>query len=165
MARVIKVNFEGVESGGGSFVRVPEGDYGLQVKEIKTAKGDKGPYLKFVFETIEGNKKGLKKSLSHIASLSKNSLWNLRNILEACGKQVPSKAVNIDLDKLVKLKCAGTVIDDQPYEGKVKSIITAFFPLADLGKTSDTGDEVEEGVDGEEAEEEAEAGDEEELFS
>lgn len=156
MPRLITVDFTGVESGGGS-VHIPEGDYGLKIKEVKGKKGEESGknYLALLFEVISGDKKGLKKVLRHSCSLQKQSLWNLRNLLEACGKQTPAKAIKIDLDKMVGLECAGTVIDDE-YEGKKKSVITAFFPLEDLGNTSESGDELEETVGEEEAVEEEE---------
>lgn len=163
--RVVTVDFEGVESGGGR-VRVPEGDYGLKIAKVvnKVGTDSKKPYLSIDFKLTKGDKKGVGKTLTgHSCSLQKQSLWNLRNLLESCGKQVPSKAVKLDLDKMIGWECAGTVIDDQPYEGKIKSIISAFFPLSDLGKTSSNGDELEAGTT-EEAETEEES-DTEELFS
>lgn len=165
--RVVTINFEGVESGGGR-VRVPEGDYGLKIVKVvsKTGEESKKPYLSIDFKLTKGDKKGVGKTLTgHSCSLQKQSLWNLRNLLESCGKQVPSKAVKIDLDKMVGWECAGTVIDDQPYEGKIKSIISAFFPISDLGKTSSNGDELETAGGSEEPEAEAEADDTEELFN
>jgi hypothetical protein len=154
MARVITVDFEGVESGGGS-AHVPEGDYGLKVKTIKTKKGeDSGkPYLDIQFKIVKG-KKGIGKLIRHSCSLQKSALWNLRNLLEACGKTVPAKAVKIDLDKMLGATCAATLIDDE-YEGRKKSIVSAFFPLEDLGKTSETGDDLEE-TEGEAEEESTE---------
>lgn len=154
---VISVDFTGVESGGGR-IRVPEGDYGLKIKKVEHKKGeDSGkPYLNFTFEITKGDKKGIGKSLPHSCSLQKQALWNLRNLLEACGKQVPAKALKIDTAKLVGLTCAGTISDDE-YEGKKKSVIAALFPLADLGKTSDSGDELESaGEESEETEESTE---------
>lgn len=170
--RVIKVDFTGVETGGGR-PRIPAGDYGFRIKAVKTGKSDNGPYLNFHMLAIQGDKRGLKKVIQHTCSLLKQSLWNLRQVLEACGKQVPSSIVNIPLDKLVGLELAGTVMDDEPYQGRIKSIITAFFPLSDLGNTSDTGDELEEAGELDDAEEsgemeeevEEEASDAEELFS
>lgn len=151
---VIVVDFEGVESGGGR-PKVPESDYALKLKTIKQKTGEESqkPYLDCGFELSQGPKKGNGKVIQHSFSLQKKSLWNLKNFLEATGKQVPSKALKITLSKLVGLECAGTVIDDAPYENKIKSVISAFFPLADLGSTSD-GDELEEA--GEEVEEEVE---------
>lgn len=151
---VIRVDFTGVEAGGG-FVRVPEGDYGMEITKVqqKTGEDSGKAYLNISLKLSQGDKKGNGKTLVHRASLSQKALWNLKNMLEACGKQVPSKALKITLSNLIGLKCAGTVIDDEPYEGKIKSIVSAFFPLADLGKTSE-GDELEEA--GEEPEEVAE---------
>jgi hypothetical protein len=50
-------------------------------------------------------------------------VWRLREMLIACGKKPKPKKMKVDLDKLIGLECAGTVIDD---EGE--SIISAFFP-------------------------------------
>jgi hypothetical protein len=150
MPRIITVDFEGVETGGKG-VRVPEGDYGLEVTEVKGKKGEESGknYLAITFKLTQGDKKGIGKKLPHSCSLQKQSLWNFRNLLEACGKQVPAKAVKIDLDKLIGLECAGTVVDDE-YEGRKKSIISAFFPLEDLGNTSESGSELGEEVEEEE---------------
>jgi len=158
-ANIITVDFTGVEVGGGR-VHIPEGDYALKIEKVKNAKGEESgkAYLDLTFKVTKGEKKGVGKSLRHSCSLQKQSLWNLRNLLEACGMQVPSKAVKSDTNKLVGKECAGTVVDDE-YEGKKKSIISAFFPMSDLGKTSNTGDELEsagEEAEGEEVEEKEE---------
>lgn len=39
-------------------------------------------------------------------------MWLLRNLLEACGKQVPRGSVSLDLDELVGMQCGGRIIDD-----------------------------------------------------
>ena len=154
MPRLITVDFTGVEAGGGR-VRIPEGDYGMKITEIKTKKGEESGknYLLLSFKMTSGDKKGVGKTVTHVCSLKTAALWNFRNLLEACGKQVAPKSLKIDLDKLVGLECAGTVIDDE-YEGKKKSVITAFFPLEDLGNTSESGAELEEAVEEEATEEE-----------
>lgn len=180
---VISVDFTGVESGGGR-PHIPEGDYGLKIASCKLKKGkDSGkPYLNFGFKVIKGNSKGLNKVVQHRCSLTKDSLWNLRNVLEACGMTVPSKAVKLPLEKLIGKECAGTAIDEE-YEGKKHSVLSAFFPMTDLviddeepqPKKKGKKDEEEPAEEAEEsAEEEAEesseesaeaAEDEEELFS
>ena len=178
-ARILSVDFTGVESGGAQFVRVPEGDYGLKIKKVEGKKGeDSGkPYLLFTFEITQGNKKGTGKKITHTCSMQPKALWNLKNLLEACGMKVPSSAVKIDLDKLVGKECGCTITDDE-YEGRKKSVISVIFPISDLGSTSDDGEELEEGAEeageleeeegGEEStEEESESTEEEEsdLFS
>lgn len=131
-SRTISVNFEGVEAGV-NYVHIPEGDYALKVTKVQNKVGqDSGkPYLLFNLKVTAGNSKGLNKVIAHSCSLSKNALWNLRNLLEAAGKTIPAKAIKIDLDKLINLEMAGTVIDDE-YDGKKKSIVSAFFPKSEL---------------------------------
>jgi hypothetical protein len=167
MARQVTVDFTDTEVGMGR-MKIPEGDYGFRIAQIVSRKAQStgNPVLVFGLKVIQGNKDAIGKILPHNCTLTKNSLWNLRNLLEATGKQVPSKALKIDLDKLIGLTLAGTVIDDQPYEGKIKSIITAFFPLADLNKKSEEETSGEEtGETEEEADTTEENGEEEEeLF-
>jgi hypothetical protein len=163
MAKLISVDFTGVESGGGK-IRIPEGDYGFEITKVEQKKGkDSGdPYLKFSMKPIKGDPAGLKKGdLSHNCSLTKQSLWNLRNLMEACGKTVPSKAVKIDLDKMVGWQCAGTVIDEE-YDNKKHSVITAFFPLEDLPSVSKKSSKKKDEDEEEETEKEEESTEEEE---
>ena len=82
----------------------------------------------------------------------------------ADGKVVGIAAVKINLDKMIGWECAGTAVDDE-YEGKKKSVISAFFPLADLGNTSKDGGGLEASGDEEAEETEKEEDDTEELFS
>lgn len=162
-ARVIEVDFAGVEAGV-SYVRVPESDYALEITKAihKKGKESEKPYLALTFKLSKGPKKGNGKELTVTFSLQKQSLWTLRNLLEACGKQVPAKAIKLSLDKMVGWECAGTAVDDE-YEGRKKSTISAFFPLDDLGNTS-SGDDLGEGEEEEESGKE-ESGEEDELFS
>lgn len=173
MANLVSVNFEGVESGT-NYIRVPEGDYGLKIAKVQQKKGKESgkSYLLFDMKVVKGNQKGVGKTISHSCSLSKNSLWNLRNVLEAAGKTVPSKVIKIDLDKLVGLTLAGSIVDDE-YEGKKKSVIAAVYPMSEFsegGKDEETEGETEEETDGGDEEGEAEEtgseedGEEEELF-
>lgn len=171
--RTVTVDFEGVEAGGGS-VHIPEGDYGFRITKASLKKGKESGKDNIVFslKVIRGHDRGLNKSLRHNCSLQKQSLWNLRNLIESAGKQVPSKAVKLDLDKMAGWELAGTVIDSE-YNGKPKSEISAFFPMADLvavkkDEEGEEGGEETEETEGEESEaEEAEetAEEEEEIFS
>jgi hypothetical protein len=130
----VTVDFAGVESGG-QYVRVPEADYHFKVAKatLRKAKETENPYIETFAEIMKGEQKG--KKLRETFSLTKQSLWKLRGFLEACGKQVPSKAVKINVSKMVGWEFAGTTSDDE-YEGKKKSIISSFFPVSELGKSS-----------------------------
>lgn len=165
MSNMISVNFEGVESGGG-FAKIPEGDYVFKIVKHKQGTGtDSGkPYILFSLKAIKGPKKGINKTIAHNCSLQKNALWNLRNMLEAAGKNIPSKAIKLDLDKLIGLEVGGTAVDGE-YEGKAKSEISTFFPPSEwvedteISKKTDkleessTEDETEEATPEDEPEE------------
>lgn len=156
----VVVDFAGVEGGGGGqFTHVPEGDYAFKVSKTTMKKGgDSGkPYIEMFSEITRGDKKG--KKLRDTFSLQKQSLWKLRNFLESCGKTVPSKAIKLNITKMVGWEFAGTVSDEE-YEGKKKSIISSYFPLSELSKESST-DELEGAGNGEEEP----SDDAEELFS
>ena len=132
MPRPVTVDFTGVEAGFTS-VKVPEGDYGWKVTKVvsKKAQSSGNPCLVFELLLTSGPKAGVGKKIPHNCTLTKQSLWNLRNLIEATGRQVPSKALKLDLDKMVGWTGAGTVIDDE-YDGKKKSVFSAFFPASEL---------------------------------
>ena len=138
----IVVDFTGIESGLG--VRVPETDYPFKIASAKgmTGKESEKPYIEYRFEITKGKHKG--KKLRYTTSLQKQALWNLKNLIEACGHEVPSKAVTLDFTKMVGWACAGSVIDTT-YEGRIRSEIAALFPLAELGKEKEAGEPEDEG--------------------
>ena len=156
----IVVDFTGVESGAGG-IRVPEGDYPLQIVSTKGKKGKESekPYIEYYFEITKGKYKG--KKLRYTTSLQKQALWNLKNLIEACGNEVPSKAIRLDFTKMVGWTCAGSLIDTK-FEGRTRSEIAALFPLAELGKEKEAEEpEDEGGVFGATEEEEGEEGEDE----
>ena len=77
--------------------------------------------------------------------------WKIRNLCIAAGLQVPKKKIMIDPNKLVG-KEIGITLEDDEYDGKMKSVIRATFPTSELsgdepsddGTTDDTVDETEE---------------------
>lgn len=118
----LRVDFTGVEGR----ITVPEGDYEVKVKEITKETGEKADYLKWIF-TITGPKhEGA--SLYHNTSLAPQALWNLRNLLETLGVEVPNGPLDLDLPELIDLTC-GVVVIHETYEGQKKARIGDFFPL------------------------------------
>lgn len=65
--------------------------------------------------------------------LTENSAWKIRNLLIAAGIQVPKKKVNIagPATKIVGQEI-GMSLDDDEYEGKMRSQIVGVFPASDL---------------------------------
>lgn len=148
---VVKVNFKGVEGR----VLLPENDYRVRVKEVTKEEGDKAPYLKWVFETKGAkDKKYNGKNLYYNTSLSPDSLWNLRNLLEACGIEVPNSTKEIDLTELEDLELFVTVEHDT-YNGKKRSNVVDFGPIDGVEEEDDEDEiEVEDDADEEEDDDE-----------
>lgn len=122
---VITVDFKGVE---GKRQVIPEGDYTFRVDEVTKDVGDKGDYLAWVFQVEEGDRKGAK--VWYNTSLTPQSLWNLRNLLETLGVEIPDGPLDIDLTELVDLVVGGTVVHEE-WQGKDRARIADFFPLED----------------------------------
>lgn len=124
----ISVDFTDVESSGG---HVPEGDYLLEVAEVEEKEGasSKEPYLAFIFEISEGEFKGRK--IYHNCSLQPQALFNLRNVLEALGNEVPKGVMDLDPEELVGQTCGASLITET-YEGKKKSRVAEFFSADEL---------------------------------
>ena len=124
----ITVDFTGVE--GGMKV-IPEGDYLVEVVEVeqKQKPGSEYPYLSWKFKVAEGEDHA-GTILYYNTSFNPNSLWNLRNLLEALGVDVPSGPLEIDLTDLVELQVMGVSAHDT-YEGKKKSTLVDFYLAED----------------------------------
>src|SRR5487761_2301121 len=106
--RVISVDMEGVSSEGGGSFHIPEGDYGMKVVEVTEETSKSGnEMLKWVFEGTEGKAKG--KTFWLYTTLTPESLWKLKQTLEALGVEVPDSAMDLDLDELEGLECTGVV--------------------------------------------------------
>lgn len=146
----LTVDFTGVGERRGA-AHIPPGDYIAKVKdyEIKYKKLEGGgfdkerPYINWQFVvTAPEAQKGT--TLYFVTSLVKESLFNLRNLLEDMGVTVPQKAVDVPLGKLVG-KEVGITVDDDEYEGKVRSKIQATFNKNSMAEVTEV-DADEDGV-------------------
>jgi hypothetical protein len=143
----LSIDFEGVEERrqGGSAAHVPAGDYIVQVSdyEVRTKKDDASrKYISWQLKIVAPAEfKG--KKVYFVTSLVKESLWNLRNFLEDMGVKVPAKLVDVPLAKL-KGRQVGVTLDDDEYEGKIKSKVVSTFNKNDWGEAetpTEAGDE------------------------
>lgn len=165
VARKIKIDFSGVDKeirSGGRAAHVPEGDYLAKPVNAELRKSEKSGarYLSWRFQVIEPKKyKG--KTLYDRTSLKPDALWNLRNLVHAAlGKNIAGKVVNFDPEVVYGKPMMVTVEDDE-YEGKIRSQIVDYQPKAKYGEADEDDDEdddadEEEEDDDEDAEEEEE---------
>lgn len=151
--KLVTVDFTDVETRE----LIPEGDYHVRVEDIEQEEGDKGPYLNWELKIPSGEYKG--KKLWYITSLTKQSLWNLRAVLEALGVEVPKSKMALDLPSYKGLEM-GVSVEIEKYKGKEKNVVVDVWNLEDEGDES--GSDEGEGSDdsGEEDAGEADTGEE-----
>mgnify|MGYP001602854680 CR=1 FL=1 len=134
-SRIVTVDFEGIEAGGGSF-HIKEGSYLMQVVEVEQTESDKGnDMFKWTFEGQKGAAKG--KKFYVYTTLNEEALWKLRQLLEALQVEVPDGPLDIDLDEMVGLELIG-IVTDEDYQGKTVS------RMNDFESTDGAGEEPEE---------------------
>lgn len=141
MAIKIPVDFTDVEQRAS--VRVAPGDYiGKVVKVEKKNSSEKGtPGLYVTFEGLSGEFKG--KRLQDRHWLTKDSLWTLRNMLEAMGYKVKPSKMTITDAMILGKKVGLTLIDGEEYKGRVRSEVGDYIPVSAVGNKV-SGDDVDE---------------------
>lgn len=123
---IVKVDLSGVETR-----KTPaEDEYAVKVKEVEEKEGDKAPYLAWTFLITEGKFEDAPLYIN--TSLSENSLWNLKALLEALGVDIPEEAMDLDLSEMVDLEMMVTV-EHETYQSKKQARIVDFW-------ASDEGD-------------------------
>ena len=137
---VVSVDFTGVEGR----ILLPEDEYQVIVEEVKKEVSDGGnDYLAWKFKTITDDDTLNDKPLYYNTSLQPQALWNLRNLLETLGIDVPDGPLDIKLDELVNCEMIA-VVENETYEGKKKSKVVDFMPSdEEAGEVSVEGEEVE----------------------
>lgn len=108
---------------------LPEGKYLFEVVGIDEDEGDAGPYFKWTFAVV-GGKFADKKAKPYITSLSDDSLWNLRGLLEALGVDIPEGPQDIDKDELIGKQCYSEIVHED-YNGRTQSNISGTFVADD----------------------------------
>jgi hypothetical protein len=135
--------------------RIKEGDYILKITKVERKKNKKGDayYFSWTMQVVEDAKGGKKYAgvpFWYTTSLKPDALFNLRNLVFAAtdGKKnlAGKKAVKFNPQEFVGAKLAGTVEDDE-YEGKIKSVVADVFPLSELVEEEDEDEEDEESED------------------
>jgi hypothetical protein len=138
------VDFSNVkEQGNFNTKRIPAGDYAAKITKIEDAetKETKEFQYLFTFKPLSHSQT----ALPYYCKLQENQLWKLRNVLTACGINVPKKRANVDPNRCLN-KVVGITVEDDEYDGKAKSVIAAVFPASELedGGVSADADEPEE---------------------
>lgn len=136
-----RADFTNVKEGGVFKPRrKPEGDYEAKCVAVDdhTFKSDatKEGWV-FTFK-VAGDERS---TYPVYASTDEREVWKVRKMFMAAGIPVPKKAVLVDPNKLVG-KSMGVTLEDDEFEGRLKSVIADWMPLDDLADAED--DEVDE---------------------
>jgi hypothetical protein len=127
-------------SGVEAKINLPEGRMLFEITDVEDGEGPAGPYYKWELTVAKGKYEG-KKAKPYITSLSPDSLWNLKNLLEAAGVEIPDSATDIDKDDIIGKKVWSEIVHEE-YEDsngrkKQSSGVNGTFESAD----DDDGDE------------------------
>jgi hypothetical protein len=131
--------------------RRPEGEYPARVVKVEDHQPkDSSKPMGWVFTVkIKGDERS---TYPVYASPEESQAWKIRKMFIAAGQPVPKKRVMVDPNRLVN-KDLGVYLEDDEYEGRMKSTIADFIPLDDLQPNGDEDDDYEDEVEEEEVEE------------
>lgn len=152
----VTVNMEGVESGGRT---IDDGWAHGRIKEAELTESKQGNEMfNLKWEAQRGKVKAT--VFDHIV-LTANALWKLRNLLEACGVDVPEGDMKLSEEDLVDLECEIEITNEE-YEGKERPRVTAYKAAESESEEDDDEEEDDEEEDEEEEDEDEEEDEEEE---
>lgn len=124
---------EGDGNGGRWLKRVPEGDYVFTVSSIKEERSKRNPENKMLTVIFIGKEGRVRKQqLRDRFVLVPQSLFKLRQLLEACGQDVPKRGVTINHKELIGTDVGITLRDGDEYEGKIRSEAGDYMPAEDV---------------------------------
>lgn len=129
----------------------PAGDYAFDITKVEEAVSAEKKNEMWVFTLQLVDDKSA--TYAYRCLFAENQLWKLRNLCVAAGLQVPKKKVKLDPNKLVGKRIGGQLEDDE-YEGKMRSVVETVFPADELTESDvDTDDVSDETVDDEDLDE------------
>jgi hypothetical protein len=133
-SNVLSLDFEGVEGR----VLLPEGDYRVHFAEASREDGNEHDYIRWTFVVKEGQFED-KKCYTN-TSLAPQALWNLRNLLEAAGVDVPDGSMDLDLDNVEDLgEDFMVTIVHEDYEDRKTMKVVEYFPMSDEATATTKG--------------------------
>jgi hypothetical protein len=135
--RIIQIDMSGQEDGIGGSFHIPEGNYRLKVDSVEEDTSKAGnDQLKWIWIGVEDKAKG--KKFWWYTVLPPRDARALKHTLIRLGVEVPDSVMDLDLDDLVGRE-AVAIIEDDEYEGRVRSKINSFMEVDE--NTETTADE------------------------
>lgn len=141
---VAKIDFSNVTEGSGIRPKqLPAGEYAATIKDVKAGNSKKTGTPQWCFIIVPKAHPGA--SYPYYCQLTAEQAWKIRQVLVAVGVSAPKSVKTIDASKLIG-KDLGIILEDDEYEGKLKSVIDSLIPLAEVdeGDTPAADDEDDE---------------------
>lgn len=150
-SNLVSVDFSNVkESSGVNPKHKPEGEYRLRVTKAELGKAKSGdPMVTFLMQSVDDRSA----VYPYYCPLSESSLWKFRTVLISLGLPVPKKKGQVNLSKTIGLEL-GVGLEDDEYDGKMKSVIMNTFPADELDAIDSDGSDEDEGDEEDEDDEE-----------
>lgn len=139
------LDFSKVKDGGmHNPTHMEPGDYLGVISNVTAGESNSGNAQWVYTIALASNKRA---TYGYYCVLDEKSLWKLRNIFVAAGVSVPKSRVRVDPKKIVGRQI-GIVLEDDEYEGRVRSKITQVMPKEELEQSvPDVTDEDETAQD------------------
>lgn len=110
--------------------QLPEGEYVAVIKDVQANNSKAGnPQWVFLIQP-ESHPSAV---YPYYCQLSVEHAWKIRNILAGIGVDAPKTAKSINAAKLVGKKL-GILLEDDEYEGKMKSVIASIIPVSEVSE-------------------------------
>jgi hypothetical protein len=138
-----KVDFSNVKEEGANFRprHKPEGDYTATIVNVDDHTSNNGGEMWLFTVKVDGDERS---SYPVYAGQDEKNAWKIRKMFIAAGIPVPKKLVMVDPNKLVG-KTVGVFLEDDEYEGRMRSKVQDFMPVDDVqGGDEDDEEEVYE---------------------
>ena len=135
------------ESGLFNPKRKPAGDYVMKIVSVDdhTSKDGNDGWV-FTCVVATEAKSARPATYPYYCGSDEKQAWKIRKLFIACGKEVPKKRVLVNPNLLLN-KTFGAVLDDDEYEGRLKSQIVETMPVDDVEPNDEDDDQYEEEVE------------------
>jgi hypothetical protein len=111
----LKLDMTNVQEG---FTLIPEGRYPAYLFNAEHKDSRSGnPMVVLTLKIVKGEFKG--RNLWHYVTITPDTLWKVKQTLEALGVAVPKSIVEVDFDDYLGKKCVA-VVTHREYQGKTR---------------------------------------------
>lgn len=145
------IDFSNVkERGNFNPKHIDAGDYVATIAKVEQTESKAGDDMWVFTITLDDVPRA---SYPHYCVLSDIQYWKIKALFEAAGISVGKRKVKVDPNRLIG-KQIGVAMDDDEYEGRLKSVIAEVFPADEVDDSGTSPEEDDDDLEEDEVEEE-----------